>query len=91
MNSTTNPRIYPNRFIPLGRTESQHNASGSRFIDGHTYIGPGMRPQSLKMYSVSRIAGIMERFEIMKMKFNEWDTLTESQVISVDAINDQAR
>ena len=68
MNSTANPRIYPNQFIPPGQTESQHNVSGSRFIDGHTYIGPGMRPQSLKIYSDSRIAGIMERFERMKME-----------------------
>ena len=71
MNSNANSRIYPYRFIPLGQTESQLNVSGSGFIDIHTYTGPGMRPQSQKMYSDSRIAGIRERFERMKMEINE--------------------
>ena len=61
MNSATNPQIYPNRFIPPGRTESQPNVSGLGFI-----TGPEMRPQSKKIYSESRIAGIMERFEGME-------------------------
>ena len=85
MNSTANPWIYPNRFIPPGQTESQPNFSGFGFI-----TGPGMRPQSQKIYSESRITGIMERFEEMKMEINEWKTSTESQFMSLDAINDQA-
>ena len=85
MNSTANPWIYPNRFIPPGQTESQPNFSGLGFI-----TGPGMRPQSQKIYSESRITGIMERFEEMKMEINEWKTSTESQFMSLDAINDQA-
>ena len=80
MNSTAYPRIYPNQFIPPGRTESQPNVSGSGFIDEHTYIGPGMRPQSLKMYSDTRIAGITESFERMKMEINEWNTLIGSRL-----------
>ena len=32
----------------------------------------------------------MERFEEMKMEINEWKTSTESQFMSLDAINDQA-
>ena len=32
MASATNPGIYPNRFIPTGRTESQPHVSGLRFI-----------------------------------------------------------
>ena len=65
MKSATNPQIYPYRFIPPGRTESQPNVSGLGFN-----TGPGMRHQSLKIYSDSRIAGIMERFEGMKIEIN---------------------
>ena len=32
MACATNPRIYPNRFIPPGRTESQPNVSVLGFI-----------------------------------------------------------
>ena len=32
MTSAANPRIYPNRVIPPGRTESQPNVSGLGFI-----------------------------------------------------------
>ena len=46
MNSTTNPWIYPNRFIPPGQAESQPNVSGLGFI-----TGPITRPQSKKIYS----------------------------------------
>ena len=71
MNSTANPRIYPNWFTPPGRAESQPNVSGLGFI-----TGPEIRPQSKKIYSESRITGIMERFEGMKLEINEWTTST---------------
>ena len=83
MTSTANPRIYPNRFIPLGKTESQTNVSGLGFITETDKI-----LQARKINLESRAAGVLERFEGMKMEINEWKTSAEPQFISVDAIND---
>ena len=61
--------------------------TGSGFTDGYTYIGPGMRPQSQKIYSETRFAGVMERFERIKMEIKKWEILTKSHVISPEVIN----
>ena len=76
---------------PPGWAESQPNVSGLGFINGHAYTGPEMRPQPQKLFSGSRIDGILERFERMKREINEWETLTGSQVISLDVVSDWAR
>ena len=39
----------------------------------------------------SRAAGVLERFDRMKVDINEWKTSAESQFISMDAINDKAK
>ena len=74
MNSTANPRSYP-----PGRTESQPNVSGLGFI-----TEPERRHQARKIHYESRIAGIMERFEGMKVEINEWKTSNESRVRGCD-------
>ena len=83
MKRTANPRIYPNRFIPPGQTESQPIVSGLGFI-----TETDRRLQARKINLESRAAGVLERFEGMKMEINEWKTSAEPQFISVDAIND---
>ena len=35
-----------------------------------------------------RAAGVLKRFESMKLEINEWKTSAESQFIFMDAIND---
>ena len=62
MASATNPRIYPNRFIPPGQIESQPNVSGSGFItEGDRQL------QARKRSLESRAAGVLKRFEGMKL------------------------
>ena len=66
MKSTANPRIYPSRCIPQGRTESHPNVSGSGFIDESPYTGPGARLHSQRNRSEVRVAGVIERFGRLK-------------------------
>ena len=55
-------KIYPNRFIPTGRTESQPNVSGLGFItEGDRQL------QARKRSLESRAAGVLKRFEGMKL------------------------
>ena len=54
MTCATNLRIYPNRFIPPGRTESQPNVSGLGFITESE-----RRLQARKI----RAAEVIKRFE----------------------------
>ena len=50
MTSATNPRIYPNRFIPPGRTEFQPNVSGLGFItESDRRLKPGRLISSLEL------------------------------------------
>ena len=85
MTSATNPRIYPNRFIPPGRTEFQPNVSGLCFI-----TESDRRLQARKINFESRAAGVLERFEGIKVEINVWKNSAESQLISIDAINNRA-
>ena len=73
MASATNPRIYPNRFIPSGRTESQPNVSGLGSISKDN-----RQLQARKSSLESRAAGVLKRFEGMKLEINEWKTSAES-------------
>ena len=73
MTSAANPRIYPKRFIPLGRTESQPNVSGLGFITEND-----RQLQARKSSLESRAAGVLKRFEGMKLEINEWKTSAES-------------
>ena len=80
MASAANPRIYLNRFIPLGQTESQPNVSGMGFItEGYRQL------QARKSSFESRAAGVLKRFEEMKIEINEWKTSAESHFISMEA------
>ena len=89
MNSTANPRINPSQFIPLGRTESHPNVSGSGFKDESPYTGPGTWLQSQWNCSEIRVVGVMKRFGRLKFEVNEWERLINSQIISLDVINRQ--
>ena len=66
MNSTVNPRINPNQFIPSGQAESHPNVSGSGFIDESPYTGPGTRLQAQRNRSEIKVARVMERFGRLK-------------------------
>ena len=85
MTSDANPWIFPNRFIRPGQTQSQPNISGLGFI-----TESDRRLQARKINLESRAAGVLERFEGIKMEMDEWKTSAESQFISIDAINDKA-
>ena len=89
MNSTVNPWINPSRFIPPDRAESNPNVSGSGFIDESPYAGPETRLQSQRNRSEVRVAGVIERFERLKMEVNEWEILLNSQIIPPVEINRQ--
>ena len=85
MASATSSRIYPNKLIPTGQTESQPDVSGLGFVtDRDKQIRT--RRSSLG----TRAAGVVRRFEAMKLEISEWKTSDESQFISINAINDRA-
>ena len=61
----------------------------SGFIDQSTFTDPGTQLQSQQIGSKVRVAGVMERFERLKMEINEWEILLISQVIPPVGINRQ--
>ena len=66
MNSNANnPQINPDW------AESNPNVSVSGFTDESLYTGPGTLLQSQRNWSEVRVAGVMERFEGLKMETNE--------------------
>ena len=70
MTSATNPQIYPNRFIPPGRTESLPDVSGVGFI-----TESDRRLPARKINLESRAAGVLKRFKGVKAEINEWKIL----------------
>ena len=63
--SATNPRIYPNRFIPTGQTESQPNISGLGCITNREKL---MKTRRSSL--VTRAADVLRRFKGMKLEIN---------------------
>ena len=88
-NSTVNLWIDPSRFIPPDRAESNPNVSVSGFIYKSPYTGPGTWLHSQQNRYEVRVAGVMERFERLKTKNNEWEILLNSQVIPPVGMNRQ--
>ena len=70
---------------PRPRAESQPNVSGLGFITEYDRF-----LQVSKINLESGAAGVLERFEGMKMENNEFKNSAESQLISLDVINDKA-
>ena len=60
---------------PLDQAESNPNVSVSGFIDKSPYTGPEIQLQSQQNQSEVRVAGVVERFEELKMEINEWELL----------------
>ena len=73
----------------LDRAESNPNVSVSGFIDESPNTGPGTWLQSQRNGSEVRVAGVMERFERLKMETNEWELLLNSLVIPPIGIDRQ--
>ena len=72
LNSTVDPQGYPSLYIPPDRAKLNPNISVSRFIDESPYNGPGTRLQWQREEMETRINKIMDRFQKLKMKINEW-------------------
>ena len=89
MNSSANPWINPIWFIPPDWGEYNPNVSVSGFIDESPFTGPGTRLQSQRNRSEVRVAGVIKRFERLKMEINEWEILLNSQIIPPVGINRQ--
>ena len=83
MIGSANPRVYQNRFIPLGQTESHPNVSDLGFIARNN-----RQLQANKSSLGLRAAEVLKRVEGMKLDINEWKISAESQFMSMDAIND---
>ena len=73
LNSTVNPQGYPSLYIPPDRDKSNPNISVSGFIDESPYTGPGTHLQLQREGMETRIHKIMDHFQKLKMKINEWE------------------
>ena len=83
---TTSLRNDSKRFILTGRSESQPNIFGL----GPCTVSCGQR-QFRRLILGSRAAVVLRRLEEMKMEINECKISTESQLISMDVMNERAK
>ena len=83
---TTSLRNDPKRFILAGRSQSQPNIFGL----GPCTVSSG-HPQFRRLSLGSGAADVLRIFEEMKMKINEWRISTESQLISMEVMNERAK
>ena len=89
LNSTVNPQGNPCLYIPPDWAESNPNMSVSGFIDEWPYTGPGTHLQSQREGIQTRINKIMDGFQKLKMKINEWERSLKNQTVSRVEINQQ--
>ena len=61
----------------------------SGFIDESPYTGPGTCLQLQREGMETRITEIMNRFQRLKAKINEWENLLNNQAVSLVEINQQ--
>ena len=73
LNSTVNLRGNPNQF-------DQPDQAG--FIDESQYRGPGTHLQSQQGGIETRIAGVIEWFEGLKLEIIEWDNCRRCHAVS---------
>ena len=89
LNSTINQRGNPSLYFPPDKAKSNPNISVSGFIDESPYSGPSTRLQSQWEGMETRINKIMDCFQKLKAKINEWDKSLKDQTVSPVEINQQ--
>ena len=89
LNCTVNPCGNPSLYIPPDRAKSNPNISVSGFIDESPYTGPGTRLHSQREGMEIRINKIMDRYQNLKMKINEWERFLKNRTVSLVEINQQ--
>ena len=89
LNSTVNLRGNPSLYIPPNQAKSNPNKSVSGFIDKLPYTGLGTCLQLQREGMETRITKIMNWFQKLKLKINEWERSLKNRTVSSVEINQQ--
>ena len=89
LNSTVNLWGNPNLYVPPDQAESNPNISVFGSNDESPYTGRGTRLQSQKEGMETRIKKIVDFFQNLKMKINEWEKSLKNRTVPSVEINQQ--